>query len=112
MVQSKSSTVPHLTRWGIVGTGWISTKFVLDLLVDPNTRGVHDVEHRVEAVASRSLIKAEQFVQDVWDQGGTRVSTTSRRPRTYGSYQQLIDDPVCSLYHLPSGYWNQFGDFL
>lgn len=48
-------------RWGISSTGWISSKFALDLLIDPATRD-SAAAHEIVAVGSRSLEAAHKFV--------------------------------------------------
>lgn len=61
------------TRWGILSTGNIATKFVEDLRLLPDAE--------VAAVASRSVAGAETFAKlhDI--------------PRAHGSWQALADDP-------------------
>mgnify|MGYP001559688451 FL=1 len=73
-------------------TSWISTKFSLDLLVDPSTRDVNDVSHVIAAVASRSVDKAAHFVEDVWKEAG--VTEGKESVKLYGNYEDLYADPV------------------
>ncbi|GAA5836721.1 hypothetical protein JCM9279_007636 [Rhodotorula babjevae] len=80
----------HTCRWGILATGWISTKFVLDLLVDPTTRDVTDVKHQVVAVGSRSAESAAKFVDSVWNEAG--VTEGKDEVKRYGSYEELFAD--------------------
>lgn len=87
---------PSTCRWGILATGWISNKFVLDLLVHPSTRDVSDVAHVVGAVASRSEESAASFIERTWKEAG--VTEGKDVVKKYGSYQQLYDDPVRSLF--------------
>jgi hypothetical protein len=54
---------PHEFRWGVIATGDICRKVIADFLVDPKTRDVHDVVHKIVAVGSRSVDKAS-LVQD------------------------------------------------
>ncbi|GJN93159.1 hypothetical protein Rhopal_006206-T1 [Rhodotorula paludigena] len=82
---------PSTCRWGILATGWISNKFVLDLLVHPSTRDVSDVAHVVGAVASRSEESAASFIERTWKEAG--VTEGKDAVKRYGSYQQLYDDP-------------------
>ncbi|KAK2463652.1 hypothetical protein APHAL10511_004403 [Amanita phalloides] len=49
-------------HWGIISTGKIAGAFVKDLLLDPATRDVHDVVHRLVAVGSRNVQKAREFI--------------------------------------------------
>lgn len=78
------STAVHLFT-SFAQRRWISDKFVRDLLVDPATRGVKDVEHVVAAVASRTTERAAEFLKEV--SAGSAV-------KTYGNYAQLCSDPV------------------
>lgn len=71
-------------RWGIISTGNIATAFVKDLLVDPKTRNVHDVAHRIVAVGSRSQDKAREFIDDhIGGNAGVKA---------YGSYDEVYQD--------------------
>ncbi|KAF8075024.1 hypothetical protein FPV67DRAFT_1475762 [Lyophyllum atratum] len=71
-------------RWGIISTGKIAACFVKDLLVDPKTRDVHDVVHKVAAVGSRTVEKAQEFIDAV--AGGDKSI------KSYGSYQGVYAD--------------------
>ncbi|TRM65271.1 hypothetical protein BD626DRAFT_399275 [Schizophyllum amplum] len=57
-----------------------------DLLVDPKTRDVHDVAHKIAAVGSRSVAKAQEFI-DAKAKGDETI-------KAYGSYDELYADPV------------------
>ncbi|KIK23623.1 hypothetical protein PISMIDRAFT_100142 [Pisolithus microcarpus 441] len=84
-------TQPFVLRWGIISTGNIARSFVLDLLVDPKTRDVHDVVHKVTAVGSRSLATADDFVRK-YANGDTSI-------KTYGSYAEVYaDEDVDAVY--------------
>lgn len=63
----------------------ISKTFCFDLLIDPKGRGVVDVSHEIVAVGSRSVEKANMFIED----NGLRGQATG-----FGSYQEVYDDPV------------------
>ncbi|KAK7056294.1 hypothetical protein VNI00_002847 [Paramarasmius palmivorus] len=71
-------------RWGIISTGKIAEAFGKDMLVDPKTRGVTDVVHKVTAVGSRSVEKAREFIDRIL--GGD----SSIKP--YGSYGEVYAD--------------------
>ena len=62
-----------MTRWGIVGTGGIATKFATDLRLLPDAE--------VVAVGSRSQVTADAFAD--------RFELTGRHP----SYDALVEDP-------------------
>jgi len=79
-----------ICKWGILSTGWIAQQFTHDLLIDPKTRGVDDIEHRIVAVASRSKEKADKFVADNFGENDTKDT------KTYGSYDELYNDQVSS----------------
>lgn len=82
---------PHPIRWGILGTGWIADKLTGDLLVDPKTRKVDDVVHKIGAVGSRSKESAQKFIDAIFDKAGVegREEATA-----HGSYADLVADPV------------------
>ncbi|KAF8582789.1 NAD(P)-binding protein [Ramaria rubella] len=68
-------------RWGIIGCGGISRHFVEDLLVDPTTRNTNDVEHRVVAAGSRTIVKAEEFIK--------LTKADQHNAQGYGTYEQV-----------------------
>ncbi|EAU90616.1 hypothetical protein CC1G_01000 [Coprinopsis cinerea okayama7 len=71
-------------RWGIISTGYIASSFVKDLLVDPKTRDVHDVVHRIVAVGSRTVDSAQSFVD--------RHTLSDPEIKVYGSYDEVYAD--------------------
>ncbi|KAK8846530.1 hypothetical protein IAR55_005616 [Kwoniella newhampshirensis] len=90
---------PFTIRWGIISTGGISTKFVHDLLVDPSSREVSDVAHKVVAVGSRSVESAQKFVDkfkatpdDESPSWGIKNGVFDR-VKARGTYQEVYDDP-------------------
>ncbi|KAH6656744.1 hypothetical protein BKA67DRAFT_531997 [Truncatella angustata] len=75
---------PHTIRWGIMATGGIAQTFTKDLLTDPASREVHDVAHKLVAVASSSsLDSAKSFLSKVNAPEGVKA---------YGSYAELVAD--------------------
>ena len=70
--------------------------FTKDLCISPSTRKEHSVTHAVAAVGSRSLQKAEEFIRDVCPKGaaGQIDGTASFKPKAYGSYKEVVEDPV------------------
>ncbi|KAI0305894.1 NAD(P)-binding protein [Multifurca ochricompacta] len=72
-------------RWGIISTGAISTAFVKDILLDPKTRGVEDIVHKVTAVGSRSIDSASSFVDKLINADGS--------VKIYGNYAEVYNDP-------------------
>ncbi len=83
---------PYVCKWGILATGWIAETFAKDLLTDPATRSVSDVEHRIVAVASStSASRASEFL--------TKIGASQESAKTYGSYEELVaDDEVDIIY--------------
>ncbi|KAH7914951.1 hypothetical protein BJ138DRAFT_241217 [Hygrophoropsis aurantiaca] len=75
---------PFTLRWGIISTGWIAERVVSDLLVDPATRDTHDVAHKITAVGSRSVAKAQKFI-DEFVKGDKSV-------KAYGTYDEVYAD--------------------
>ncbi|KAI0954077.1 hypothetical protein AcW1_006655 [Taiwanofungus camphoratus] len=75
-----ASIQPFELRWGVISTGRIAMEFVKDCLVDPTTRGTTDVAHKVVAVGSRSVAKAQEFI-DAYAPG--------KPIRAYGSYEEV-----------------------
>ncbi|KAK9350095.1 hypothetical protein V1523DRAFT_386396 [Lipomyces doorenjongii] len=74
-------------RWGIVATGGIAELFFKDLIADPALRGVTDVDHIPVAVASRSVKKAQAFI----DAHAPADLQTKVKP--YNTYGALYKDP-------------------
>ncbi|KAJ7623512.1 hypothetical protein FB45DRAFT_837776 [Roridomyces roridus] len=72
-------------RWGIISTGGIAQAFTKDLLVDPKTRDVHDVVHKVVAVGSRSTEKAQEFI--------AACAGGDQSVKAYGTYEEVYADP-------------------
>jgi len=82
----------HTVRWGILATGGIAQTFTRDLLVDPETRGVKDVEHQVVAAASSSDAgRAKEFLKTV----GAPSSA-----KAYGSYKDLVADKDVDIIYI------------
>ncbi|KAE8350009.1 dimeric dihydrodiol dehydrogenase [Aspergillus coremiiformis] len=80
-----------MVRWGILSTGDNASKFAKDLLIDPSTRGVHDITHTLSAVASStSLQKAQDFLSAI------QAPTTT----AYGSYDALLQDPAVEIVYI------------
>lgn len=76
------TTLPR-TRWGILSTGHIAGVFARDLALLPD-------EAELAAVASRNTDKAAQFAAE------------HGFARSYGSYQQLADDPDVDVVYIAS----------
>ncbi|KAJ8094436.1 hypothetical protein PM082_010870 [Marasmius tenuissimus] len=74
-------------RWGIISTGGIAEAFAKDLLVDPKTRDVHDITHKITAVGSRSVDSAQSFIHRI----GLGPSD-KEDVKAYGSYAEVYAD--------------------
>ncbi|KIO20023.1 hypothetical protein M407DRAFT_142228 [Tulasnella calospora MUT 4182] len=77
--------MPYTLRWGIMGAGWISSCFVKDILLDPSTRDVDDVAHKVTGVGSRDAKKAQEWI-DKYITGDAHGEA-----KAYGSYEELAN---------------------
>ncbi|KAB5584992.1 hypothetical protein GE09DRAFT_1165992 [Coniochaeta sp. 2T2.1] len=85
---------PFTIKWGIMSTGHIAANFARDLLTDPGIRGVHDIRHRIVAVASStSPEKAIEFLLKIQLPAGEPV-------KTYGSYMDLVADPNVDIVYI------------
>ncbi|KAG8881555.1 hypothetical protein FRB97_009389 [Tulasnella sp. 331] len=73
-------------RWGILGAGHISSCFVKasDPWVAIGRRDVHDVQHKVTAVGSRDINKAQKFVNEFV------TSEAKGEAKAYGSYKEVV----------------------
>lgn len=93
----------HKVRWGVLGCGWIASVFTKDLLVDPATRGVYDVQHIVQAAGSSSSIdKAKKFLVDVG----------APEAQAYGSYEELVADPDVDVIYVATPHSHHFANTL
>lgn len=63
---------------------------------DPTERKVSDVYHAIAAVGSRDISKAEKFIQENCPEGasGQKNGLVDIKPKAYGSYKEVVDDPV------------------
>lgn len=76
------------------------TAFVKDLLTNPAVRDVHDVAHKVVAVASsRSKDSAAKFLDKVKAPEGAK---------TYGSYHELVADPDVDIVYVATPHSHHF----
>ncbi|CAG7847775.1 Trans-1,2-dihydrobenzene-1,2-diol dehydrogenase; AltName: Full=D-xylose 1-dehydrogenase; AltName: Full=D-xylose-NADP dehydrogenase; AltName: Full=Dimeric dihydrodiol dehydrogenase [Serendipita indica DSM 11827] len=73
-------------RWAILGAGYISGKFVSDIILDPKTRGVTDVVHKLVAVGSRDAAKGKEFLAKI-------TGKDDHPAKIYGSYEEVVKDP-------------------
>ncbi|KAI1842725.1 hypothetical protein JX266_011046 [Neoarthrinium moseri] len=91
---------PYTVRWGIMATGGIAQTFTKDLLTNPATRDVHDIAHKLVAVASSSSkASAESFLSKVKAPDGVK---------TYGSYAELVADPDVDIVYVATPHSHHF----
>ncbi|GAA5911311.1 hypothetical protein JCM6882_002345 [Rhodosporidiobolus microsporus] len=85
------SSSPFVLRWGVLGAGWIASEMVKDLVLDPSTRSCSDVVHSVAAVASRSVEKAQEFIDEYCPEGAfaQKSGLVKEKPVPVGSYEEL-----------------------
>ncbi|KAI0272479.1 NAD(P)-binding protein [Gloeopeniophorella convolvens] len=76
---------PLVFRWGIISSGFIASAFVKDVLLDPKTRGVQDIAHKVAAMGSRNVEGAQAFVDKYAGSDGSI--------KVYGTYAEVYSDP-------------------
>ncbi|PLW47097.1 hypothetical protein PCANC_09650 [Puccinia coronata f. sp. avenae] len=100
-----SGREPLTCRWGILGAGGISETFVKDLLINPNTRDVSDIHHRIVAVGSRSIVKAMDFISRI---EGLKGHAT----KPYGSYQELVSDPDVDVIYIGTPHSSHYSDVI
>ena len=75
-------------RWGILGAADIARQ---------NWRAIFDSGNsKVTAVASRSLERSEQFIQEC-----QAKNTFDERPKAYGSYEALLEVPDIDAVYIP-----------
>jgi len=97
----------YTCNWGILACGGIATSFSKDLLLDPKTRGVTDVQNKIVAVASStSKQKAEDFV--------TKITEGKGDPsiRAYGSYDDLVKDKDVHIIYVASPHSHHYQHVL
>ncbi|KAM0502290.1 hypothetical protein ACHAP8_003828 [Fusarium lateritium] len=91
MAESKSTL-----RWGIIGSGMISSWFIADLNID---RKDAKATHIIQAIGSSSVEKGKKFVQE-------HLPNASQPPTVYGSYQEAYQDPDVDIIYIgtPHGF--------
>ncbi|KAF4976949.1 hypothetical protein FZEAL_6453 [Fusarium zealandicum] len=84
-----SESKPTL-RWGIIGTGVISSWFVQDLSLE---REDAQAIHHIQAIGSSSAEKGADFVK-------THLPNQSQPPTVYGSYDEAYKDPEVDIIYI------------
>jgi predicted dehydrogenase len=80
-------------RWGIIGTGLISSWFVRDLAFERPNPQAH---HMIQAIGSSSLEKAQSFLQTHLPPSPASTQT----PTLYGSYAEVYADPAVEIIYI------------
>ncbi|CZR68001.1 related to dimeric dihydrodiol dehydrogenase [Phialocephala subalpina] len=100
MGSSVRTAIPEL-RWGILGTGWISTMFVKDLLAP---RSSAPAKHTITALGSSSLEKGNAFVEKVWGESSApdpeQAWLPPPRPVVYADYQGVYRDGSVDMVYI------------
>ncbi|EJD48895.1 NAD(P)-binding protein [Auricularia subglabra TFB-10046 SS5] len=98
----------YTLNWGILATGAISEQFVKDLLLDPATRDVADVAHKIVAVgSSSSMDKAKAFIDLIVE---NKEVASSIRP--YGSYDEVLQDKDVQIVYIASPQSHHYDNVL
>jgi dihydrodiol dehydrogenase / D-xylose 1-dehydrogenase (NADP) len=69
------------------------------LVLPTAERDASDVAHVVAAIGSRSLEKAEQFIEDNCPEGGAaqKEGLSEIKTKAYASYKECVEDDVSTL---------------
>lgn len=90
----------YQVKWGILATGGIAETFSRDLLVNPETRGVKDIQHQVVAAASSSSAeRAQDFLKKIG---------ASEAAKAYGSYKELVADANVDIIYIATPHSHHF----
>ncbi|KAL2860709.1 Gfo/Idh/MocA family protein [Aspergillus lucknowensis] len=84
-----NESLPAL-RWGIIGTGLISSWFTSDITAP---RKSPKANHIIQAIGSSSLEKGKSFVSQ-------HLPTLSPSPTVYPNYQAVYDDPNVDIIYI------------
>ncbi|EXJ94867.1 hypothetical protein A1O1_03265 [Capronia coronata CBS 617.96] len=95
---------PKVVRWGILATGGIAQTFTKDLLVDPATRGVHEIKHTVVAAASSSSAsRAQEFLKSV---------NAPSSAVAYGSYKELVQNKDVDIVYVATPHSHHYQNVM
>ncbi|XP_059068716.1 uncharacterized oxidoreductase At4g09670-like [Cryptomeria japonica] len=85
-----------VVRFGILGCAAIATKLARAIGMTPNSSHYYTEGLSVYAVASRSVDKANAFAS---------ANNLPPEVKTYGNYEQLLDDPFVDAVYIPLPTW-------
>ncbi|OXH48083.1 hypothetical protein J002_05641 [Cryptococcus neoformans] len=91
---------PFIASWGIIGCGFISGRFVRDLVL--HRPEIRDVAHSIIAVAARNQSRAKQFIAHNCPDGASAQlnGLDDRCPNAYGSYEEVYNHPDVSIVYI------------
>ncbi|KAL4821229.1 hypothetical protein BDW67DRAFT_179931 [Aspergillus spinulosporus] len=88
-MESHSDSLPTL-RWGIIGTGLISSWFTKDITLP---RKCPAAAHKIQAIGSSSLEKGRAFVE-------THLTSLKSKPTVYANYESVYNDPEVDIVYI------------
>ncbi|KAL4968900.1 Gfo/Idh/MocA family protein [Aspergillus stella-maris] len=89
-MDSQTESLPTL-RWGIIGTGLISSWFTKDITLPRRSPAAH---HKIQAIgSSTSLTKTTDFIK-------THLAHLSPSPKAYGTYEEVYADPEVDIIYI------------
>ncbi|KAL5002211.1 hypothetical protein BDV10DRAFT_158600 [Aspergillus recurvatus] len=88
-MESHSGPLPTL-RWGVIGTGLISSWFTKDITL---LRKSPAATHKIQAIGSTSLEKGHAFVK-------THLRSLNPKPTVYPNYRGVYDDPEVDIVYI------------
>ncbi|BFZ65360.1 hypothetical protein YB2330_006526 [Saitoella coloradoensis] len=90
-------------RWGFMGHGAIAWCMAKDLQLDPATRDITDVKHKIVAIASHlGISPAEEFIHRI----------KAPEAKAYGSYEELARDPNVDVVYVSSPHSHHYPHVL
>jgi predicted dehydrogenase len=81
-------------RWGVLGAARIARKKVMPALMAASSG-------RLVALASRSLTRAQEGLDEALAEAAQRGIFPRERPKVYGSYEALLADPNVDAVYVP-----------
>jgi predicted dehydrogenase len=81
-------------RWGVLGAARIARKKVMPALMAAGSG-------RLVALASRSLARAEEGLEEAMAEAAQRGIFPRERPRVFGAYEALLADPNVDAVYVP-----------
>ncbi|KAK0101470.1 hypothetical protein ONS95_006641 [Cadophora gregata] len=85
-----ASSPKRTLQWGILGTGWVSTNFVKDLVL---SRRSAPVAHLITALGTSSEAKGSEFVNTIF-------TSNQSRPTIYTDYKSVYADPNVDIVYI------------